>query len=113
MHQRPEYVKDVRFIKPPFDYGEDKPAPPAGMNAKMPEWVNEACVGLVMTLIQSERGYYLVLAYELMRELVIQQPGERSVEASEWIDDNVWWGGPLCIAEDRLEVLQEALKETA
>lgn len=112
MHQRPDYVKDVRILKPPFDYGCDRPVA-AGMNDHMPDWVNVACVGLVMTLIQSERGYYLVLVDELMRELVIQQPAVRSVEASEWIDDNVWWGGPLCIAEDRLEVLQEALKETA
>ncbi|MGE5392506.1 MAG: hypothetical protein ACM3NH_02055 [Candidatus Saccharibacteria bacterium] len=104
MDQRPDFVKDVRIVRPPFNYGGEERV--AGLVEPMPDWVNAACVGIVITVIHGlERPVYHILADDLIQELVIQQPTSRAVDAAGWLDEKVYWAGPMCIAEDRVEVI--------
>jgi hypothetical protein len=69
-----------------------------------PDWVNEACIGLKLRVSHGQEGdcdvlcvfgrfEATVLPDELIALLRTQQPQERSVEASNWIDRNVYWAG--------------------
>ncbi|GEM_PF-2997878 len=108
-------MKITRIVKAP-DF-------PHGGALDFPPWVGEACVGLCLgvsewkvpgdiMIIEARTEcpmpcdeHYLILPEDLIRELALQQPKARSKEASEWINENDFWAGPLSISKEKVLVM--------
>jgi len=97
------------------------PGFPKGKPIDFPAWIGESCIGLCLAVAEFKIGgdlihvlarsgecpcdeHYLILPDDLIRELRLQEPQQRSREAAEWIDENDFWAGPLGIGKDVLEI---------
>ena len=97
---------DKQHISYSNDFKKIKIVKPLSFENKIieiPLWVGQACIGLTFFAIKIDKDFS-VLPDTLIEFLKNQNPQSKSIEAANWIDDNVFWSGGMPIKAEEVEI---------